>query len=400
MLGGEIGMQTTKAMEKVCRDFSIFCDYVLENRIKLSKTTGYISKIDCFELNKLISVKESYEKATRTQNQYPVIHFFYYVALKYRILEINYTKMFLHEGRNYKSFVKSSEIEKYVFLIVITINDMEFLEQNVCYKMDVGYLMNWLSEKCAHVDDEYQLPDNEFLWLTFDRIKISSILEELCLIKVMERPLCEKRRWQGTLKIKILPLFEMVAELYGSISKDNVAFWNRDVSDCLEIFLKALVPKYQESKIFCLLQQSKEVNLCQAVDLEVKVRYTDVKRVIRMNLSNTLYSLHKMIQEAVQFDDDHLFEFYVGMGMFKQTYSMSGGFNYRGEKYVEDTTLGELELYKGMKFSYLFDFGDMWWFDIKVLDILDFTVEKSEVIKEVNPAPEQYPQYDEEEYWE
>ena len=216
----------------------------------------------------------------------------------------------------------------------------------------------------------------------------------------MERPLCEKRRWQGTLKIKILPLFEMVAELYGSISKDNVAFWNRDVSDCLEIFLKALVPKYQESKIFCLLQQSKEVNLCQAVDLEVKVRYTDVKRVIRMNLSNTLYSLHKMIQEAVQFDDDHLFEFYVGLGMLKQAYSMSGGFNYRGEKYVEDTTLGDLELYKGMKFSYLFDFGDMWWFDIKVLDILDFTVEKSEVIKEVNPAPEQYPQYDEEEYWE
>ena len=105
MLGGEIGMQTTKAVEKVCRDFSIFCDYVLENRIKLSKTTGYISKKDCFELNKLISVKESYEKATRTQNQYPVIHFFYYVALKYRILEIDYTKMFLHEGRNYKSFV-------------------------------------------------------------------------------------------------------------------------------------------------------------------------------------------------------------------------------------------------------------------------------------------------------
>ena len=84
-------MQTTKAMEKVCRDFSIFCDYVLENRIKLSKTTGYISKKDCFELNKLISVKESYEKATRTQNQYPVIHFFYYVALKYRILEIDYS---------------------------------------------------------------------------------------------------------------------------------------------------------------------------------------------------------------------------------------------------------------------------------------------------------------------
>lgn len=63
------------------------------------------------------------------------------------------------------------------------------------------------------------------------------------------------------------------------------------------------------------------------MDLEVKSRYTDVVRVIRMNLSDTLYSLHKMIQEVVQFDDDHLFEFYVGMGMFKQTYSMSGGFN-------------------------------------------------------------------------
>ena len=42
-------------------------------------------------------------------------------------------------------------------------------------------------------------------------------------------------------------------------------------------------------------------------------------------------------------------------------------------------------------FTYLFDFGDQWQFDIKVMEIREGTVEKPELIKAVGDAPEQYP---------
>ena len=58
---------------------------------------------------------------------------------------------------------------------------------------------------------------------------------------------------------------------------------------------------------------------------------------------------------------------------------------------VKDTELGMLELRKGQSFSYLFDFGDMWWFDIKVLEIKEGNVVFPQLTKAVNPAPEQYP---------
>ena len=388
-------MKIKNAMKIVCQDFSTFCSYLVKNKSKLSKTTNCIGKKDCFELNALFSMKESYEKATRFQKQYPIIQFFHYVALKYRILEIDYKTMFLYEGRNYKNFMESSEVEKYVFFIVNAFYDMGFLEQEVTTKMNVFQLIKWLFENKAHTDEEYQLKNNEFLWLVYDMSKITSILEEFCLVKILEKPLYEKGSWKGTLKIKILHLFEMVAEGWKEVLEDEISIWDIDVYRCVEIYLKVFVPKCEKSNLFCLLQPAYEVNLLQAVDLKVKIRHTDVVRVIRINLSDSLYSLHKMIQKAVNFDDDHLFEFYVGQGVLAQTYTISETTALSEGKDVRDTTLGELELYEGMKFSYLFDFGDMWWFDIEVLDILDFVVNEPKVIKEVNLAPEQYPCCDE-----
>lgn len=134
----------------------------------------------------------------------------------------------------------------------------------------------------------------------------------------------------------------------------------------------------------------------QIIDLEVSVRYTDCIRVIRMNMKNSLYDLHWMIQKAVDFDNDHLFEFSVGSGTKKRIYTLSETMNPGRELPVEETSLKDLELRKGQKFTYLFDFGDMWWFDIRVLDIREGTVVEPEVIKSVNDAPEQYPTYEEE----
>ena len=59
------------------------------------------------------------------------------------------------------------------------------------------------------------------------------------------------------------------------------------------------------------------------------------------------------------------------------------------------TRLGSLKLKKSQKFSYLFDFGDSWWFEIKVLKLLEERVEQPEIIRSEKEAPKQYPDWEE-----
>lgn len=140
-------------------------------------------------------------------------------------------------------------------------------------------------------------------------------------------------------------------------------------------------------------------NKKQTIDLEVSLKGTKCVRVIRMNLKDSLYDLHEMIQRAVDFDDDHLFEFTVGRGAMKRVYTLPEAINSGRELSVE-TNIGELDLRERQVFTYLFDFGDMWQFDIKVLEICEGTIKRPEVIKSEGDAPEQYPYYEEEESWE
>ena len=102
-----------------------------------------------------------------------------------------------------------------------------------------------------------------------------------------------------------------------------------------------------------------------------------------------------MIQSVFEFDDDHLYEFYVGQGMLKETYAPEVAANSGEEIPVEETALGDLGMKKGMKFSYLFDFGDSWWFEIKVLKLLEERVEQPEIIRSEKAAPKQYPDWEE-----
>lgn len=48
-----------QGMEETCRDFDIFCDFLLSGSAKLAKKTGNIGRKDCFALNQMLMVQES-----------------------------------------------------------------------------------------------------------------------------------------------------------------------------------------------------------------------------------------------------------------------------------------------------------------------------------------------------
>lgn len=110
-------------------------------------------------------------------------------------------------------------------------------------------------------------------------------------------------------------------------------------------------------------------------------------RTVEVKENFTLHQLHHHIQELVEFDNDHLYEFYVGRNPRNRMSSIP-----------ERTELNEIYPLSGMKLFYLFDFGDSWLFQIKKsrkkkLEQKD--IKYPLLIEKKGENPEQYPDYEE-----
>ena len=130
--------------------------------------------------------------------------------------------------------------------------------------------------------------------------------------------------------------------------------------------------------------------------LEIKVFASDDwKATIEIDSSSTLEDLHFIIQDAVEFDNDHLYEFYVS-----RTERSYKRVRYDDENEgIYDITLDDLfPLEKNNKLFYLFDYGDHWLFRILKSRKKPHEPEKGKtyphIVKQVGNKPEQYPDWE------
>ena len=362
-------VNNVKAMEQqaseVCREFQIFCDYVLRDTVKLAKKSGYISKKDCFELDSRLRARENFERPTRFQIKYPVINYFYFAALKYRILEKNDRETGLIKGENYEIFHAASSIEKYIFFVIVLLTENKFLEYEMELKTQMWQMMSWVERARPAVGEIYQLPARTVPGYEGSRPVLISYLEEFAIITIIQA--AAYKRWEEVLhwKIEIQPLYELFYDMYNQIHNKYEQIYDEGVLNFFfEAYLEEKFPGKRTGNIEKMFEEHKADYSELKVELEIRVRYGDCIRIVCMNLSDTLYDLHRTIQSVFEFDDDHLYEFYVGQGMLKETYAPEGAANSGEEIPVEETALGDLGMKKGMKVSYLLDFGDMWRIDI------------------------------------
>lgn len=125
-------------------------------------------------------------------------------------------------------------------------------------------------------------------------------------------------------------------------------------------------------------------------------------RLIEIDYTASVLDLHFAIQQAVDFDDSHLFEFFIGRTPRNRSL-------YVGEKPNWDTfdpykeydniSLSEVfPLPSGMKLFYLFDFGDSWFFQITKSPRKDRKVDPDvkypRVVDAKGENPEQYPEWE------
>ncbi|MDP2888307.1 MAG: hypothetical protein Q8P34_04970, partial [Bacteroidota bacterium] len=119
----------------------------------------------------------------------------------------------------------------------------------------------------------------------------------------------------------------------------------------------------------------------------------NVWRKIKVSFDHSLEDLHLAIQKAFDFDNDHLYSFF----MDGKRYSRNAYHSTMGEEgpFTDEAIIGELRLYLGQKIIYYFDYGDSWEFSVRLLNIdADGIPPKNpEIIEIKGEAPDQYPDY-------
>ena len=122
---------------------------------------------------------------------------------------------------------------------------------------------------------------------------------------------------------------------------------------------------------------------------------TGCYRHIQISQNATLYQLHVAILEAFEFMDDHAHAFFMDNKTWSQYdayYSMKMD---GSERLTKGRKLEKLNLKKGTQFKYVFDFGEEWRFQCKVLRELEEDTKTPLVIRSVGESPEQYPEWEE-----
>jgi hypothetical protein len=119
-------------------------------------------------------------------------------------------------------------------------------------------------------------------------------------------------------------------------------------------------------------------------------------RVIEIESLSTLEDFHFAIQKAVEFDNDHLYEFYSS-----RTDRSRDRISFDDENgKLYDLTLENLyPLEKDKKLFYLFDYGDHWLFKVsksrKKPQQSQKGIKYPRVIEKIGQNPEQYPMWEE-----
>lgn len=145
------------------------------------------------------------------------------------------------------------------------------------------------------------------------------------------------------------------------------------------------------------INETNNIDGSEVISLDIKVP-GDYKFTIEILKTTPLNLFHEIIQNHVNFDNDHLYQFFIAKNAFNQRDIIGHVNSYEPDKYIKSISkikLGSLfPLLKGFKLYYLFDFGDSWYFEIKQTraTIKDFYERKyyPRITKSSGKIPEQY----------
>lgn len=122
-----------------------------------------------------------------------------------------------------------------------------------------------------------------------------------------------------------------------------------------------------------------------------------VTRRLALRADETLVALHRLIQEAFEWDDDHLYSFWLdGTFWGDRASEYTAPFELEEQEAKSARVqIGRLGLQAGQKIAYVFDFGDEWRVSLRLRETRPDG--ETGILERKGDAPPQYPPYEDEE---
>ena len=333
-----------------------------------------------FVFNMLLENKKDVATPSYNQDKYFAIDLMFSLALASKLyikVKDEKGKVRLLKTDRIESFKNLNEYEKYVFLLQTYWTKYDF-ETKFDRLHNVVAFYNILAKvaeaKQGDVIVKGEMDISNIMYSTgaafFHHLKFFGF-GELELINGA------KGRYEDSIKSFSPNEFGIKTSIF-FLSK-AIQYWNKeDVSLLLEYFnLKVKTNKNEKAfDIFKTIFKGNTVK--NTVEEEIKMNkggtYTfkvslskNLWRKINLSYKHTFGDLHNAIQEAFEFDNDHLYAFFIGgnrrtgKGIYCEYADHEG-------LIAETTTIESLNLYKGERFLYLFDFGDEWEFNLELME--------------------------------
>ena len=399
-------IELDKYISPLLQDFEAFIKYIEEEKPTLSPRLGVLGKNDSFKLNSALNYRKSVTAPNYLQEYYLIIDLMFSLAIESRLLLVVNDvkgKAFLSMSPRIESFFKLNNFEKYVFLLETYWSKYVFDEKFNTW-IGVLELYSLLKLIASGKNGECILKEVNTHKLYAGSASFLHHLHYfgLCRLELIEGA---KGKYEDTVKAVIPTDLGIIICI--QLLNEGMSFWNIEDSRLFLEFCGIKIKNNNKQKLFPIIADTFPDNIVQqTIEDEVETVidrsgvYTfkvnlskSIWRKIRMSYENTFEELHLAIQEAFNFDNDHLYEFYIG-GNRRTAKMIFTGNPYSGIE--DDIAIGEAAIYKGQKIKYIFDFGDYWEFDIIVTNIdknIPIPV-KPEIIESKGEAPEQYPEWE------
>ena len=121
-------------------------------------------------------------------------------------------------------------------------------------------------------------------------------------------------------------------------------------------------------------------------------------RVFEISGSENLDALAYVILECFDFTHEHMYEFSMDGDLYSPYNIIS--YSDEGQQTTDRVRIDQLDLTKGDKFIFHYDFGDDWVFVVSVQKIAETETPEEPKLLRGKGAVEQYPDWDEDEDWE
>ncbi len=385
-------------------EFDRLIEFIKNEQPILSAKLGVFGKKDSFELNSMLVNPKVVTAPNYNQEQFPVIDLMFNLALLGGLFYKGNNekgKPALIETPKLESYLALNDSEKYVFLLQTYWTKYEFEEKFDRFIMITEFY--YFLARIANSEPNERILSDGYFQVNYMFSTGAAFIHHLRFFDLGELELVEgvTSKYEDSIKAFIPNDFGIAIADF--LCTDALKFWNREdlvylsiLDDSLKLDIEgepfeAFRNLFPKNAVTHTVPEIVGDELFGGVyHFKVSLSKT-LWRKIKISSKDTFGNLHTAIQRAFEFDDDHLYAFYIN-GNRRTGKPIYCGYAQEGGPVAEETTFEDVGLFKGQKLSYLFDFGDMWEFNLELIEIdKEEPLPLHPIITEVKgESPEQY----------